>query len=79
MKAVDEYEHVRAIDPTGSDLARLAEVGQAVERLLDKRDWFIEPRRLDDGTVGVRVMVNNSAGRGPTLPAAIAAALGEEP
>jgi len=77
-EAADAY---RRIDPTGSTLARQAAIGAAVERLIDyapdlvarmvyeQREWHVQYIHYQDVTDG----------RGPTLLAAIDAALGTKP
>jgi len=73
-EAADAY---RALDPTGSELARLAEIGAVVERLEQHRWWKAERDAEDGVCVYIREPSGWLDGCGITLPAAIAAALQE--
>ena len=71
----------RAMEAIPSTLARQAAIGAAVERLPFNKDILVT--RLDytatDDRPSWTVHLRGRIGRGPTLPAAIAAALGTEP
>jgi len=81
VEAISAY---RRLDPTGSILARQAEIGAAVERLPKARRWAIELVPMadpeQDWLTVWEFRVTRPDGEqfyAPTLPAAIAAALGE--
>lgn len=74
--AIDAY---RALDPDGSELARLAAIGAAVERL--PAEWKLVRDSYEPHYTAVAYsessMAADRSGIGPTLHAAVAAALGE--